>query len=143
MSMKVRVCIIDTNIIVAGLISSRSTSPPVRILDAMLGGNPIYLMSPELLREYAAVLQRPRVSQQHGLTNKEIDIVLTELVANAVWCEPVITPGAPDPGDDHLWALLSFEPGSLLVTGDQLLLEHSPGEASVISARHFVDLFLK
>jgi len=141
--MKARVCIVDTNIIVAGLISKGAGSPPNRILDAMLGGKLIYLMSPELLREYTAVLQRPRVSRQHGLTAQEIDIILTELVANAIWREPVVTSGAPDPGDDHLWALLSFEPGSQLVTGDYLLLEHPPEQASVISASHFVDLFLK
>ena len=140
--MKAKVCIVDTNIIVAGLISTGSHSPPGRILDAMLDGNLIYLMSPELLYEYAAVLQRPRVSRQHGLTSSEIDIILAELVANAIWREPVITSVAPDPGDNHLWALLLLEPGSQLVTGDQLLLECPPDEASVISARNFVDLFL-
>ncbi len=139
--MKASVCIVDTNIIVAGLISAGSNSPPVRILDAMLGGQLIYLMSPELLQEYAVVLQRPRVSHLHGLTVQEIDIILAELVANAIWREPVVQSGAPDPGDDHLWALLLFEPGSQLVTGDRLLLEQPPDGASVISARRFVDLY--
>lgn len=34
--------IIDTNVLVAGLISSNPASPPVRILDAMLNGEIIY-----------------------------------------------------------------------------------------------------
>lgn len=140
--MKAKVCIVETNIVVAGLISADPGSPPVRILDAMLNGALMYLMSAELLTEYAAVLLRPRVSKQHGLTDDEIDTVLTELVANAIWREPASTTNAPDPGDDHLWVLLSSQADSLLVTGDKLLLENSPSKSSVISARHYVDLFL-
>ncbi len=140
--MKAKVCIVETNIVVAGLISADPGSPPVRILDAMLNGALMYLMSAELLTEYAAVLLRPRVSKQHGLTDDEIDTVLTELVTNAIWREPASTTNAPDPGDDHLWALLSSQADSLLVTGDKLLLENSPSKSSVISARHYADLFL-
>ena len=140
--MKAKVCIVDTNIVVAGLISANSGSPPVQILDAMLSGTLMYLISAELLDEYAAVLQRPGISRQHGLTEDEIDTVLTELVANAIWREPASTTSAPDPGDDHLWALLSSQGESLLVTGDKLLLDNSTSTSSVISARHYVDLFL-
>jgi len=140
--MKANVCIVDTNIVVAGMISADPASPPVQILDAMLNGALMYLMSAELLDEYSAVLHRPRISRQHGLTDDEIDTVLTELVANAIWREPAYTTSAPDPGDDHLWALLSSQAESLLVTSDKLLLENSPATSSVISPRHFVDLFL-
>jgi len=141
--MKAKVCIVDTNIVVAGLISADPGSPPVQILDAMLNGALMNLMSAELLDEYSAVLNRPRISRQHGLTDDEIDTVLSELVANAIWREPAPATSAPDPGDDHLWALLSSQVESVLVTGDKLLLENSPGTSSVISARHYVDLFLK
>jgi len=141
--MKAKVCIVDTNIVVAGLISADPGSPPVQILDAMLNGALMNLMSAELLDEYSAVLNRPRISRQHGLTDDEIDTVLSELVANAIWREPAPATSAPDPGDDHLWALLSSQVESVLVTGDKLLLENSPGTSSVISAQHYVDLFLK
>jgi len=141
--MKAKVCIVDTNIVVAGLISADPGSPPVQILDAMLNGALMNLMSAELLDEYSAVLHRPRISRLHGLTDDEIDTVLSELVANAIWREPAPATSAPDPGDDHLWALLSSQVESVLVTGDKLLLENSPGTSSVISARHYVDLFLK
>jgi predicted nucleic acid-binding protein len=115
----------------------------VKILDAMLDGRLMYLMSAELLEEYAAVLQRPGITKHHGLKGDEIDTVLTELVANAIWREPVSNTGAPDPGDAHLWALLASHADSVLVTGDKLLLENSPDKSSVISARLFVDLFLE
>ena len=140
--MQPTLCIVDTNIIVAGLISADISSPPARILDAMLTGNLLYLMSAELLAEYASVLQRPRLTRLHGLTDNEIDRLLTELVANGIWREAVPAADAPDPGDSHLWALLASQPGSQLVTGDRLLIENPPNKASVISARYLVDLFL-
>ena len=80
-----KVCIIDTNVIVSSVIAADSDSPPARILEAMLGGDIPYLMSDALLREYSSVLHRPRLTRRHG-------------------------GAAPDPGDAHLWALLTSHP---------------------------------
>ena len=99
-------------------------------------------MSVDLLNEYASVLRRPKLVRLHGLSDEEIDSLLSGLVANAIWREPGSTSKAPDTGDDHLWALLTCEVDSLLVTGDQLLIENPPGSSSVISARGFMDLHL-
>lgn len=138
-----RICVVDTNVVVSGLIAAGSSSPPARILDAMLDGSLMYLMSPELLEEYASVLGRPALVRVHGLTPEEVDVLLTELVANAVWRQPDAATGAPDPGDNHLWALLAGEPKAKLVTGDRLLLENPPHGVSVVSPRHLVDAFLR
>jgi putative PIN family toxin of toxin-antitoxin system len=129
------VLVVDTNVVAAGLITSQPDSPTAHILDAMLAGRLVYLLSPSLLTEYREVLLRPKLAALHGLTVEEVDHVLAELVANAVWREPPAADPAPDRGDDHLWALLAAEPGSVLVTGDALLLEHPPAGASVISPR--------
>ncbi|MEW5891392.1 MAG: putative toxin-antitoxin system toxin component, PIN family [Pseudomonadota bacterium] len=141
--MMARVFIVDTNVLVAGLITRDTTSPTALILDAMLTGDMAYLLSPALLEEYRKVLLRPRVRSAHGLTEAQVDTVLTEIVANAVWREPAVAPmqSAPDPGDDHLWALLACEPGSTLVTGDRLLMENPPGRGGVISPSACVALF--
>ena len=139
--MKPKGCIVDTNIVVSGMIGS-SSSPPARILRAMLGGDIPYLMSVELLDEYSSVLRRPNLARLHGRTNEEIDRLLVDLVANAMWRNPVVSDDAPDAGDDHLWALLASHPQGLLVTGDRLLVESPPDGASVISPRRFADTFL-
>ncbi len=137
-----RICVVDTNVVVSGLIVADSSSPPARILNAMIDGSLMYLMSPELLDEYAAVLGRPVLVRIHGRTRDELDRLLTELVANSLWRDPNATTAAPDPGDDHLWALLASEPNAQLVTGDRLLLAKSPSGISVISPRGLVDSFL-
>jgi len=69
----------------------------------------------------------------HGLTETQIDQLLVELTANAIWREPKSGSPAPDRGDDHLWALLSAYSESILVTGDRLLLENPSTRSSVIS----------
>ena len=137
-----QVCIIDTNVIVSSVIAADSDSPPVRILEAMLGGDIPYLMSDALLREYSSVLRRPRLTRRHERTDDEIDQLLGDLTANAMWREPSESDDAPDPGDAHLWALLASHPQSQLVTGDRLLLENPPSDFSVISPRDFVDAVL-
>ena len=139
--MKPRGCIVDTNVVVSGLIGS-SAAPPARILRAMLGGDILYLMSSDLLDEYSSVLRRPELARLHGRTNEEINRLLADLVANAMWRDPVAGGESPDAGDSHLWALLGGHPEGLLVTGDRLLLENPPSEASVISPRRFADTFL-
>ena len=63
-----KACIIDTNVIVSGLVGTDSNSPPARILDAMLDGDLLYLMSDDLLNEYSSVLHRPRLVRLHGRT---------------------------------------------------------------------------
>ena len=137
-----KICIVDTNVVVSGLIGADSNSPPARILDAMLDGGILYLMSSDLLDEYSSVLRRPGLVRLHGRTDDEIDRLLAGLVANAMWREPAVKGDAPDPGDDHLWALLASCPRGQLITGDRLLLENPPGDASVTSPRHFANTFL-
>ncbi len=138
-----KVCIVDTNVIVSGLIGAVSNSPPARILDAMLDGGLVYLMSDELLNEYSSVLRRSAIVRLHGLTGEELDRLLTDLVASAMWREPAVADDAPDTGDQHLWGLFASHPQGHLVTGDRLLLENPPRGASVISPRHFTNTLLR
>lgn len=136
------VCVVDTNVVVSGLISSGKESPTVFVLDAMLGGGLVYLLSQELLNEYSTVLRRPKLLRLHGLSGEDIDRLLTHLVANAMWREPAVRGDAPDSADRHLWALLATYPGAVLITGDQLLIREPPTPGSVISPRRFRDAYL-
>jgi len=135
------VFVIDTNVVVAGLITGSSNSPAVAVLDGMLSGALLHLMSPALLQEYRSVLLRPKIAGLHGLTDGEVDNLLVELTANAVWRETTTVLPAPDRGDDHLWALLHAHAGSMLVTGDRLLLDNPPAGHSVISPRIWLESF--
>lgn len=134
--------VIDTNVVVSGVLTSRPTAPTRRIVDGMLRGRFPYLLSQDLLAEYRQVLLRPKIVERHRLSQDQIDILLTEIVANAVMRSPAeFAEGAPDPGDDHLWALVGCTPGdapyATLVTGDGKLLSNPPELGSVISPSDF------
>lgn len=136
------VYIVDTNVVVSGVIGNDVDSPPVCIVDAMLDGDFLYSISPGILQEYAEVLRRPRIAGLHGRTDEELDRFLTDLVANSVWREPVALETAPDSGDNHLWALLGTHSDACLVTGDHLLVSNPPTHSRVITPRQFVEEFL-
>ena len=63
--MKPHALIVDTNVVIAGLLSSRKDSPVSLILDAMLDGRLLFLLSPSLLTEYHQVLLRPKLVKLH------------------------------------------------------------------------------
>ncbi len=132
-----RLFVIDTNVVVAGLLTPASESPVRRLLDGMLAGAFPFLLSPDLLAEYRRVLLRPAIRRRHGLTAGEVDTVLTDIAANAQVRDPVDrhAPSAPDRGDDHLWQLLHAAPGATLVTGDRRLIGEPPRFASVVAPR--------
>jgi predicted nucleic acid-binding protein len=112
-----------------------------RLLDAMLGGRFTYLLSVDLLAEYHRVVLRPAIRRRHGLTDAEVDVVLTELALNGTLVDATPSTAAlPDEDDRHLWALLETAPGSVLVTGDGALQRRAPDPTRVLSPRRFVAL---
>jgi predicted nucleic acid-binding protein len=128
--------------VVAGLITAPGESPVTAVLDAMLSGRLIYLLSPALLQEYRTVLLRPRIAKLHGLGEPQIDELLVELAANSIWREPDRPARAPDRGGDHLWALMATQNRSILITGDRLLQSKPPREHAVISPASWVETFV-
>lgn len=137
-----RFAVIDTNVVVSGLLSGAADSPTRRVVDAMLAGTIPFVLSESLLAEYREVLLRPPIRERHGLTGAEVDTVLEEVVLNAGLREsgpgkrPVVGQAGPadvpavadmaEPtpaGDEHLVALLTAVPEAILVTGDRRLAE--------------------
>lgn len=130
--------IVDTNVVVAGLLTGNDASPVARILDGMLGAAFPFVLSEALLAEYRTVLVRPVLRKLHGLTIPEVEILLTDLVQRAIVLKPVSAPPAPDPGDQLLWELLSVRADLVLVTGDKLLLQNAVMRGRVVSPKAFL-----
>ncbi len=133
--------VIDTNVVVSGVLTRLAISPTARILDGMLTGRFRYLLSIELLAEYREVLLRPRIRRRHRLSEADVDVVLTELAANGIVLEPERSgKERRRRGDEHLWELLAAGTSAILVTGDQKLIDEPVGSAQVMSARAFADM---
>lgn len=132
--------IVDTNVVVAGLLTSDAVSPPARILNGMISGDFPFVVSVALLAEYRQVLARDRIRARHGLSMDKVDCILTAVAANAIVREPVASDeSAPEPGDQHLWDLLAAVPRAVLVTGDKRLIESAPSGVSIMLPGAFLD----
>jgi predicted nucleic acid-binding protein len=114
-----RLLIIDTSVLVAGILSNNIESSTARIVNAMLEGRIMHLLYPALLQEYREVLLRPKLCKLHGLSKADVDQILSEITANAMQSTVAI-----------------------LVTGDQLLLDNPPRAASTILPKTCVTEFL-
>ena len=136
-----RAVVVDTNIVVAGLLTANRSSPTALVLDGMLGARFVFLLSEPLLAEYRAVLLRPAIRDRHGLGEREVDELLAEIVRNGIVRDPQRSAeNAPDTNDQHLWDLAGSEPGSVLVTGDLELAKAPPAGVQVLGPRDLISL---
>lgn len=135
-----RPAIIDTNVVVSGLLTSEEGAPTRRLVDGMLAGDFPFYLSIDLLAEYREVLLRPKIQTLHGLFDEDIDALLEVIAANGILREPTAARDeSPDPNDQFLWNLLEALPRALLVTGDKALLDSGPAK-SVISPASYLRL---
>ena len=134
-----RPAVIDTNVIVSGVLAGATDSPNRRIVDALLVGSVRFVTSEALLAEYRDVLLRPAIATRHGLTEIEVDEVLAGLVVNAAIRPPSPTEGGdPVPaGDEHVVSLLRAVPEAVLVTGDRLLAQAIRSWCEVMTPAEF------
>lgn len=131
--------IVDTNVVVAGLLTARADSPVARVLDGMLAAVFSFAISDALLAEYRTVLRRPSLRKAHGLTLGELDIILMELAQRGIVITPVPAQPAPDPGDQHLWELLAAREDLLLVTGEKKLQRDRAMGSRILTPATFVE----
>lgn len=136
-----RPVIVDTNVVIAGLLTSRADSPVALILDGMLSAAFPFVISEPLLAEYRTVLARPALRKLHGLKATEQEGILVTLALHAIVLQPVAAAAAPDPDDQHLWELLAVRSDALLVTGDKRLLDVAGMEHRACSPAEFCSMW--
>jgi len=135
------IAVVDSNVLVAGLLSNRADSPVVRILDGMCSATFPFAVSIDLISEYHRVLRYPKVARVHGFEDAQVNELLSGLVTHAVVRESVaVDVDIDDPADVFLFELLATLPSGVLVTGDKQLRRQAPNWASVVSPRAFVEL---
>jgi len=131
--------VIDTNVVVAGLLTANARSPVAQVLDGMLAAAFPFVVSESLLAEYRAVLVRPALRKLHGLTVAEIEALLIDIALHAIVRAPAQAPPAPDPGDQLLWDLFAAHSDLILITGDKLLLRDADMAGRVLSPADFLE----
>lgn len=130
--------IVDTNILVSGLISE--AGPPARIVDAILRGEIVPVMSDATYAELEDVLLRPRLMtffRRKGVTPRRL---LTELEQVAQFVKPKpVKVAIRDEKDRPFLELAAAKPTpDFIITGDKDFERGRYAGVPVISASLFV-----
>ncbi len=110
--------VLDTNVFISAVLFSGRTS---RLVRPWQEGHILFLISPEVLKEYVKVLAFPKFK----LTKGEIKSIIEQELLPFV--EPVMTSAAlrgivKDPSDDKFLALALDGKASYIISGDKHLL---------------------
>ena len=135
--------VIDTNILISGLISS--SGPPAKIINALLKGDIIPVMSEATIAELEAVLQRPRLKLYFSRAGVNPALFLADFhkVAQLATPHPVST-SIRDEKDRPFLELMASSPApEFLITGDKDFEGQQYRNVPVISASLFVDMLRK
>jgi uncharacterized protein len=130
--------LLDTNILLSGLISPSLTQPPARLLDAARQEQFVLVTSPAQIDELREVAERPRI--QKYLKPGVVDELLRFIDAAAHVVLDVLphVTESPDPKDNMILATALAGQANLIVSGDKrhvLSLEAFRGIPIVTAAR--------
>lgn len=118
--MKTIVAVIDTNVLVSGMISNNPSSPTVGVLKCVDNKTIVPLFCDEILHEYDIVLHR----KKFNLPEDEINAVLDEIVALGLSSSRITSNEQfPDPKDVVFYEIALSKENSYLITGN---IKHFP-----------------
>ena len=131
-----RVAVFDTNVVVSGMLSPHG--PPGRIIEWLRGGTIRAGPDDRVAAEYAEVLHRPEL----GLPPREVDLVLSAILAHALWARikpEHLAADVTDP-DDAAFAECARSLDCCLVTGNKRHYARASAHGlMVLSPREFVE----
>ena len=139
--------VVDTDVVVSGVLRFAQGAAPAVLLDRMLAGRFAFLVSASLLAEYRQVLLRPSIATSHGLPDSAVDRLLAALTMAGYLRQPDdraladVDDPAPvcPPGDEHIVRLLAREPASALVSCDRRLADALRGWRVVFTPAEAVE----
>ena len=129
--------VIDTNVLVSALLSSKKDSATVQIMEKVFKKEIIPLYSKEILDEYKNVLHRRKFNFSENVVNYMISAIENfGILKNPREVEIILT----DMKDLPFYKIILDNDESYLVTGN---LKHFPKSDRILSAREFLNLIDK
>ena len=129
--------VIDTNVLVSAMLKWNSV--PGNIMELTFGGSIIPLLNEEIIREYRAVLSRPKFH----FTKEIIDDVLDAITEIGLYVDAEeLSIELPDPKDLVFYEVVmeaKKENEAYLVTGN---IKHFPGRPFIVTPRQMLDIIL-
>ncbi len=133
--------VIDPGVLVSALISRHGNGPPSMLVDALLDGQFILVVSPSLLSELRGVLLRSKFRRYVSAADVDEFISLVRGTANVV-PDPAPAPEqlTDDPDDDYLVLLADDVEADFLVSGDAHLVRFAGSSSNVLTPREFLTM---
>ena len=128
--------VIDTNVLVSGLIGRNQTSPPVGILNYLLAerGVIIPLFKDEIIKEYETVLKRDKFNIDHKL----VDGIIERIKTIGISCERIESKDVfADVKDLVFYEVALSKDDSYLVTGN---IKHFPKVDFVVTPAEMMEI---
>ena len=128
--------VIDTNVLVSALLSSKDDSATVQVLGKVLGGEIIPVYSNVITKEYREVLSR----KKFGFTGGTIDYLLSAIEKYGILVNPAPSGMVlPDMKDLPFYEVVleKRDDDAYLVTGN---IKHFPKEPFVVTPRELLDI---
>ena len=128
--------VIDTNVLVSALLSSKDDSATVQVLGKVLGGEIIPVYSNVIAKEYREVLSR----KKFGFTGGTIDYLLSAIEKYGILVNPAPSGMIlPDMKDLPFYEVVleKCDDDAYLVTGN---IKHFPKEPFVVTPRELLDI---
>lgn len=135
--MKQIYAILDTNVLVSALLSSKPDTATVQVLETLLDKKFIPLLSEKILDEYFTVLQRPKFSFPKDMIQKLLNYIKgTGKIITPVPSHKTL----PDPTDLPFYEVYISKNKSFLITGN---LKHFPQEPFIVTPKDFLRILSK
>jgi putative PIN family toxin of toxin-antitoxin system len=114
--------VLDTNVLISGTIVRHGF--PARILASAVDDRIRLVVSPYLLAEYIAVIQRPHIARKYAKLGERLDLIQRFIQANAISVSPspIESVIRDDPKDDAILACAFAGKAQYIVSGDEHLL---------------------
>lgn len=135
--------LLDTNVLISYLLTKRTDSPVIQVVEAGVRGVYTLLLPQDLADELQSRARAKRYLAEH--VSPEQVQALVNLVAEVAEAIPRIAGAIPqvarDRGDDYLLAYALVGRADYLVTGDQdLLVLEQVAETRIVSVAAFAEL---
>lgn len=125
--------VFDTNVLVSALMTRRTDSPTVALLDYVIDGRIVLLYNEEILSEYDEVLHRSKFDFSDDRIQAVIDLVKT-----GIHLDPsTSSEDFPDPDDRVFYEVALAKDGSYMVTGN---LKHFPRTPIVVTPAEMIKM---
>lgn len=127
--------VIDTNVIVSALISTKPDSYPLTVLSQVYSDPIVPIYNSEILDEYRDVLYRDKFH----LKSEDIEIALETITGIGLNLERTPVQGEifPDPKDLMFYEVKMSKDDAYLITGN---IKHFPRKPSVVTPKEMVEI---